>query len=558
MRIKRISIQRFRLFEKNQTVEFVNPNSPLVLVGPNNNGKTSFCEAIQMFLGITNQRSTFVRRRLKTNRNIRYHYLRDYPLGIKKNKGRVWPTSFSAEIEVTPEEKDQIEEKFGIVFKSNKIKIIKEWNATKEIFFFKLQGTNAPPEREEKIATDVISQFKTVYVPAIRNPDELNNIFDELFSSVVEERIQNSVKIRNSQKALTKLITPEIDKTTKSINQVLNRFLGNNAKLKLEWGIELKRAVELNDVRINDGIDTSMTLKGDGIKSLSLIALLTQLSELKSENQKKNLILIIEEPEAHLNSSYLYPLKEAIKQFASQSTVILTTHSPVFVDFYNESNYLIVDGEIKKPKGKSEIANCLGIQLNENLVSNNLCLIVEGDEDKSFIEKIFTKDEFKKIKSKFDIIPAIGVDNVTSTFHTFSNLYKQVFVLIDNDKQANEHLKKVLESGIPLENIFKVPVLDNYGESEIEDVISIKALSEILTKLFNRDISEMLLNQTKRKYKGKWSSWMNRLLNDIGSPTKDASALKKVVWAEKDRITFDPNFTTFIDQLRSTILKNSQ
>lgn len=557
MRIKRISIQRFRLFEKSQTVEFLNADSPLVLVGPNNNGKTSFCEAIQMLLGVSQNRSTFTRRRLQTQRSIRYNYLRDYPISIKKNKGRVWPTSFIADIDLTQDEKKQIETQYGITLKLAKIKIIKEWDNTNKQFKFSTKGSNANKDQDQKIAIEILGQFKTIYVPAIRNPEELNTIFDELFTSVVEERINNSIKIKESQRTLTKLITPEITKTTKSINQILNRFLGNNAKLNLEWGIQLKRAVELNDVRIDDGNDTSMSLKGDGIKSLSLIALLTQLSQLKSENEKKNLILIIEEPEAHLNSSYLYPLKEAIKEFAANSTVVLTTHSPVFVDFYNESNYLIVNGEIRKPKLKSEIANCLGIQLNENLVSNNLCLIVEGDEDKSFIEKIFTRDEYKKIKSKFDIIPAIGVDNVTSTFHTLSNLYKQVFILIDNDKQANDHLIKIQKSNVPIGNIFKVPVLDGYGESEIEDTISLEALAVILSNLFNRDITAKALAVTKKKYKGKWSSWMNRFLNEIGSSVKDASSLKKIIWADKDRIVFDQHYSTFIEQIRSTILKNS-
>lgn len=547
MNLIRFSLRNFRIFEGDHKIDFPKTNHPLVVVGPNNNGKTSLCEAIQMMMSERQRYYVSTRSRSTTSRNIFYNYERDYPKGIKIRRKH---TTFELDIELSDQDLLDIQNNFSVVLPKNKIKVFKEWSSTEKIFKLGVKGIE---KESDRVARFILSQFKVIYVPAIRNPEEIENIFRELFSSVVQERINNSTNIKKILATLNKLLEPEINKTTRSLDTILKNLIEDSQRLDLKWDINLSRAVSLTDIRINDGVETSINLKGDGIKSLSLIALLTQLSELKTDEDKKNLILIIEEPEAHLNSSYLHSLNKAIKEFAKNSTVILTTHSPVFVDYYNESNYLISNGTILKPKNRTDIAKCLGVQLNENLISNSLCIILEGEEDKAIFEKIFTSTELKKFKSKFDLIPALGVDNVTSTFTTITNIYKEILVLIDNDSQAKNHLAKYKQN-IPSNHIFQIPVLNGHSESEMEDLISLHSLSLILSQFFGREVSEEVLNRTRKRYKGKWSNWMKHFLNEMGLPITEPNALKSAIWSKVELIEFNNFYDNFIRSVRNEIL----
>ncbi len=546
-------MKKFRVFKDNQSIEIPKERAHIVLVGPNNNGKTSFCDAIQILFGGGHFRTRRSRRRMSNATRPGYDYLRDYPKQIKKNKGRVWPTEFLCEIELSEAEFIQYSKEYNITGKN--VSITKTWNISEEEFELKVKNPTIDSSLEDEFASKLLASFQIVTVPAIREPEALNAIFENLFETVVRERIENSKKIKNKQKELIDLLQPEIKKTNISINKILSKYLGKEISLELEWQIQLNRAVDLDNIQIDDGVKTPFDLKGDGIKSLSLIALITELAQLQMvDGSNQNMVFIIEEPEAHLNSTYLYPLKESISDLAKNATVILTTHSPVFIDFYNhESNYIVKEGKVYRPNNRKQIADCLGVKLQENLVSKENCLVVEGHDDKAFVEILLGKHELAKFNTRFEIVPAIGVDNVTSSYVTLTNLYRKILVLIDNDKQSNDHLKKMGHEKILPENIFKIPTPDS-AEAEIEDLIDLDCMSELLTEITGRKIAVDSLKSIKKKYKGKWSTWMTHLLNQIGNPVNNPEDLKAAIWGKRDKIKFSENHKLFLKTFKDKLL----
>ena len=80
------------------------------------------------------------------------------------------------------------------------------------------------------------------------------------------------------------------------------------------------------EIIIDDGIPTSISYKGDGIKSLVTLAI---LKDMKSSTGAS--IIAIEEPESHLHSGAIHSLIEVIQNISKNNQVIITTHNPLFV-----------------------------------------------------------------------------------------------------------------------------------------------------------------------------------------------------------------------------------
>src|SRR5690606_34003114 len=127
----------------------------------------------------------------------------------------------------------------------------------------------------------------------------------------------------------------------------------------------------------NDGTETDIEMKGDGVKSLAALGLM------KSANNKEGAhILVIEEPESHLHPSAIHQVNEIISQVAESAQVLITTHNPLFVVRDTvQSNVIVSDGSAVPARSINAIRDVLGIRASDNLTHANYSLVVEGHED---------------------------------------------------------------------------------------------------------------------------------------------------------------------------------
>ena len=376
---------------------------------------------------------------------------------------------------------------------------------------------------------------------------------EQVFNSTIESRISNSRKISTLKKDLKKLLVPEIKKSIKSINSTLVEFMKKDVKVDFNWDISISRSISLEEITAHDGNLTNIGLKGDGIKSLMTMALLTQYAEIETDRKASKSIYIIEEPEAHLNSSYLYILKEKLDKLSKNSTLIITTHSSIFANFGNVSNnQLVAGGKISTPKNKSDIALALGVQLNENLKSNSNVIYVEGYDDTICLDAIFEKMELlDKLKENFDVIYAEGASKLCSLILSNRPFFSNVYVLIDNDKEGNDALK-VIKQQFPTATIFITPLSEGFKESEIEDMLTLECQSDIFHEIYNRDFSLEIMIALKKKYRQKWSNWIKRLFNQVGIQVDDIELIKRNLWSKKNQFEFNDEGKIFLE----TIIKS--
>lgn len=100
-------------------------------------------------------------------------------------------------------------------------------------------------------------------------------------------------------------------------------------------------------------------------------------------------VIAIEEPESHLHPESSRQLYETIQTLSLNHQVVLTTHSPLFVNRKNLNENIIVNsGKATPVKRVKEIRDVLGIKVSDNLTNAENVLIVEGEDDKITLEKI--------------------------------------------------------------------------------------------------------------------------------------------------------------------------
>ncbi len=531
MKLLRFGISRFRIFEQ-QT--WINIKEPTVLIGPNNEGKTSVCDALNIFFGQRYFRKrTHPFRKQRTYQRIQYKLDRDYPNTI--TSGRRWPTELTAIFALDSYDHKHLPAK---VKKNTELKIVKKWSYDKQYMLEEIDGLS---ETEVlKVINYIDSTIRVVTIPAIREERNLENIFEDVFNQTIEARLESSRKIPTIKKELNSLLVPEIKNAIKVINKTFKNFLKKPIKIDFAWDISISNSINLEEIKADDGNLTNILLKGDGIKSLMQMALLTQYAEIEKDRKKsqKN-IYIIEEPESHLNSSYLYDLKDKISLLSQNSTVILTTHSSIFVNYSEfESNHLVAGGKIKIAKNKSEIAGALGIQLQENLKSNVGAIYLEGYDDAIAFEIILDILKQQKIvKTRFDIIYANSASRVPALILSNKPFFKHVFVLLDNDRagrEAEKEIKRNSKDAI----VFITPLIETYKETEMEDLLTIECQSIIFTEHFNRDFPLDVFTSIRKKYKVKWSDWIKRVFNQVGVQIVDIEIVKRILWSKADKIEF--------------------
>jgi len=509
------------------------------MVGPNNGGKTTVCDAMEIFFNHLSRRhlTSFMmpRRRRNTVRN-EYNPVRDYPAKIVS--GRRWPTTFTAIFELDEYEKEFLQEIKGVRIAKGTLVIRLKWAHKKDRLIFNidgLSGDSPEPNRPlNQILEFVASRIQLIVVPAIRDQESWKSNVQYLIDESVSTTMEKSQKISRLRKKLQTAIEPELKKVSTEVERVIKSHISLVKGVEFDWEVNLSRSVEVSGIKLDDGFQTPIELKGDGVKSLLVLAQLTQIvSKDNQENPKlkKSKILLIEEPEAHLNSSFLYTLREKLRGLSEHSQVITTTHSPVFVDFRSPKNVFIVSsGEIKNAESKASVADSLGIRLQENLVSNFKAIIFEGPDDETAFRVAMKNFAPKASFDEFDIFFAAGASKVPSLYLSQKNFYQEIFVVLDSDAEGKKTLNELQNLGLGTRFTYLCPTELDFKESELEDVLELSAVLDILSSVYGRPLSLESARVTRRRYKAKFSDWIVKFVQASGVPVSDKQVIKRTIW----------------------------
>lgn len=96
---------------------------------------------------------------------------------------------------------------------------------------------------------------------------------------------------------------------------------------------------------IDDGVETDVLAKGNGLQRCVVFSLLSTLIETQRESnddEVQSIILAIEEPELYIHPQLSKLFFDVMSDFSKTDQVIYTTHSPIFVEAYTYQNIGIV------------------------------------------------------------------------------------------------------------------------------------------------------------------------------------------------------------------------
>lgn len=494
-----------------------------VLVGKNNEGKSNLLRALNVAMRIVmiHSSSGSVDRRL-------YEWDNDFPIQLQNRKQglqSIFKLYFKLE-----ENELELFHKETRTNGNNNIQIsIKIGKDNIPNITIPKRGSSSYTEKSKKVTKFISEHITFNYIQAIRTEGmAIRTLLDLIYSEI--DSLTSNPDYIEAQQTILNLQNDKLNSLGDQLLEPLKNFLPNikgvSFKIKspeyLFGEIISKNTPSLFrneiDMIIDDGTPTSISTKGDGIKSLVTLAI---LKERKSINGVS--VIAIEEPESHLHSGAIHNLVEVINNISQNNQVIISTHNPLFVQRNQLNCNIIVDnGKAKAAKNISEIREVLGVWISDNLKSAKYVLLVEGEDDKISLTKIlsyYSEKIDKALKTNMLVIKALGgTGNLSHDANDLNNSMCRYIVLLDNDKAGIDAANKAISKGLLKDSDIRFTICNGSPEAEFEDCLNPRLYASIIKDKYSIDI----LNEPNFKGNKKWSEKM-----------KDVFLSKGLRWSEK-------------------------
>jgi putative ATP-dependent endonuclease of the OLD family len=241
--------------------------------------------------------------------------------------------------------------------------------------------------------------------------------------------------------------------------------------------------VKLSDDRVQ-GIDISD--RGAGTQNNLIIALFRHIANSSLQGQ---FIFAMEEPENSLHPKAQRQLLGVIQEISSVNQVIVTTHSPVFIDRSKyESNILLTRtasgntiAKVFEPTDIQEVRVDLGIRASDALLKGggNCAVLVEGSTEEDGFPIFLQKLGFSEFELGIAIIKMGGSDypKVRGICSLLKSYDIPCVVVLDKDAQQTSD--DLLRQPLDLPNLKKVFVL---SKGTIEDYYPTAVVAKIINE----------------------------------------------------------------------------
>ena len=501
MKLSDFSVVNYRSIT---TARKIKTNNMTVLVGKNNEGKSNILRALTLAMDIMKIYSKDPRSlQIAVRPYLKNHYSweKDYPISLQEKNPNGW-SSIDLNFELDEQDILAIRSMTGIRL-SGCIPVRVSTNGAAAKIDIPKRGTAAfaDADNKKKIIEYVCFKIDFNFIPAVRTEYDALRVVDSLIEKSLETLDTNPDYI-NAMNKIEELQQGILDGISNQIIEPLQEFLPTVRNVQIHIQNERRRiAMRRNtEIIIDDGTPTPIQQKGDGIKSLTALAILNIPARVDRVS-----VVAIEEPESHLHPESARQLYDTIMSLSQTHQIVLTTHSPLFVNRTNlKENIIVNDGKATPVKKIKEIRDVLGIHISDNLTNAEHALIVEGEDDKIALEKLLPSMSTKikrAIQNGTFIIDYIGgAGNLPYKLSFYRNLQCKYHVLLDND-DAGRHAGSEGERQGPLDvrNV-TYSICNGSPNAEIEDCYN-KAVYE------NAILNEFGVNINVAEFRGnkKWS-----------------------------------------------------
>lgn len=504
IKISSVTIKRFRSII-DMTLPISSENNMISICGQNNVGKTNTLRAINLFF---------------------HPELYERQIDMPKIKNATGGQAIYPRIEVTFYD-DKKNEYYEI------IRDIKDYSGTEEglkgaAYFLKGKRKVNKTNLSKEEITKILSSIEFIYIESI------NIMIPELIKNLTEDMIDvqyDRARFTQSKKALKESYDNYVDGLNEILSGFANEISNTFKSFQDEWSVKFLIPKNSDTVRDLISNDIQLTLddkgsqgiieKGAGLQRLATILLTFEMISRMRNN--KNIIVCIDEPDIYLHEGLQRKLKEFFEDKAAKVQIFYTTHSKVFIDLYNIKNVFLLDSKyyeqysVRKEKkivvtetfkvdltnneGYDRICNHLGIERFEYELLQDKNLLVEGECDRKYIQKL--SEYFNITLPNIEVLN--GADNVLNYLEFYDSYYKnngmsskpKIKVLFDNDIKGREMFRKVTSktyNNISVKSI----IMNNYMCNANREVEHNSTNNEIEDFLYP-ELTCYLINELLRK-----------------------------------------------------------
>ena len=444
MRINKVKINNFKNLIK---FEFEPYNGMNILVGNNNEGKSTILEAIH--LALTGFYSGKYIKNSFTQDIFNNKVVKEYIEKVNKDVSTPLPKLnieifFDNAPELLGTNNSDNEEKatinFSIRFDSKFDKEYKEFLEKGEITTLPIEYYSAAWHCSANIDNEMTTRGIPIKSVLIDTSDSnLRNSSDSCISKIIKEKLEESEIIDISQtyrKVRNDFINSE---TMVKVNGRLNEethLMGD----KIQMDVEMLNKSEWEKAIITKINCIPFENVGKGEQATLKIEL-----SLNNKKAEKAGIILLEEPENHLTFSKLNRLLKEIEEVEGEKQIFISTHSSFVANKLGLNKIQLLENQkiMKFSDLDNDTQKFFVKKPGYDTLRFLLCkkaILVEGDADELVVQKAY-KDKYKKLP----IEDEIDVISVGTTFLRFlkiaEKIEKETIIVTDNDGNI-EALKK--------------------------------------------------------------------------------------------------------------------
>lgn len=482
MRLERLEIENYKCI-KSARIDFT--SNMMVLVGPNNCGKTTIMNAVNdTIIYIKNEVSspsgTFTIPTTTLKGAPKGHGAFDDFTYFLEDHNKPLKTKLKAQFSF--EHDEIIDENYNCVSIVIKTTRPKAYSYSFEVLDQNDNSISQWDTVAQPIVDKINSHFSFLQITTSRDAGTfnaiLNDIIERLLTSILSDNEEYMSMIKSAHEMESQLVKRLEPNLTKALNKYIPEISNVSFTPTLN-DIDFKPISNFNLLKLNDSYESTLDEKGNGVQSLATISLTLASNPYT--------LVAIDEPETHLHPGAVRELKKKILELSQKSQVILATHSPVLINRSKPSANILVENNTATPAhSMRQIRESLGVELSDNLSNAELVLLVEGDNDEKVLTSYLSqKSDIIKTgleQGKFAICSTGGTSHMLplGTFYNQS-LCRPIFVL-DNDQAGISMAKKIKEGmDCPDESIF-MTIVKGKKETELEDCIAKLILTSVLNQ----------------------------------------------------------------------------
>lgn len=538
MKIASFSVQNFRSIIEARKLPIA--ENMTVLVGPNNEGKSNIIRALVMAMEILdNGRRVHLRQKSGPPKVIEsfsardYKYDRDFPLALQHSSSDK-RTVFVLEFDLDESELEELRNEIKSQLKSPvPLRIEIDSTGHCEITVSKRgPGQAKLSSKNAQIARFLSARIKCEYIKAVRTADSARKVVNDLLEAELAG-IEEEVAFKDALDQISALQAPILERVSSNIQSTLREFLPKISAVKITIPEEARyRALRRScEIMVDDGTETELNRKGDGVQSLAALGIMRHMSEGAAGG--RSLLVAIEEPESHLHPYAIRDLNRVLQELAEVHQLIITTHCPLFINRRDISTNIIVRDRKASPVNSiSEIREVLGVQISDNLLSASTVLVVEGRHDAKMIHKLLseTSDNLSKaIDTNILAIDSLqGAGNLPYKLSLLRGQLCDYHVFLDADGEGRSQVEKAVSDGYLRESEYQLTTVRGLKDSEFEDLVNLDIYKSEIEKQF-----AVKLEWPKDVAKKAWSVMMSSAFTTSGKVwSKPIEAQVKAVVAE--------------------------